>query len=164
MKGPFECPKYLAREKAEGVYQMAQMKVTPAEFAEKHARRTKAALEDMRKGIQAVTEAPGLAASKKADKMRTNLLDAIDSGKWARRVAAVTLDDWKTAMLDKGVARVPAGIDAARAKTEAFATQLLAFEEAALVKLNQMPDLTLEDSIARSAFWIREMSKFEFKR
>lgn len=143
---------------------MAKVKVTAAEFAEKHARRTKAALEDMRKGIQAVTEAPGKAAAAKQDKMRANLIAAIDSGKWAARVSAVSLDDWKTAMLEKGVARVPAGIDAAKAKTEAFAEQLLAYEETLLTKLNSMPDLTLEDSIARSGFWIREMAKFEFKR
>jgi len=66
---------------------MAKLRVTPAEFVEKHNRRTKAALEDLRRGVEAVTEAPGAKAAAKADKMRANLLEALDSGKWQRRVA-----------------------------------------------------------------------------
>jgi len=33
-------------------------KLTPAEYAEKHARRLKASTEDIRKGVAKVTEAP----------------------------------------------------------------------------------------------------------
>jgi len=140
------------------------VRVSSDEFVEKHARRTKAALEDMRRGVAAVTEAPGKKAASKADKMRARLVEAIDSGKWARRVAAVTVEDWKGAMLTKGVARVPAGIDASAVKVKAFADQLLPFEAGLKDTVDKMPDLTLEDSIARATAWIRGMSKFEFKR
>ena len=143
---------------------MATIRVTPDEFVEKHARRTKGALEDLRRGVAAVTEAPGVKAAASADKMRARLVESIDSGKWQRRVGAVTLDDWKTAMLSKGVARVPAGIDAAAGKTKKFATQLLAHETTLKDSVDKMPDLTLEDSIARATAWIRGMSKFEFDR
>jgi len=143
---------------------MATIRVTPDEFVEKHARRTKGALEDLRRGVEAVTEAPGAKAAASADKMRARLVESIDSGKWQRRVGAVTLDDWKTAMLSKGVARVPAGIDAAAGKTKKFATQLLAHETTLKDSVDKMPDLTLEDSIARATAWIRGMSKFEFDR
>lgn len=143
---------------------MAKIRVTPDEFVEKHARRTKGALEDLRRGVAAVTEAPGAKAANKADKMRAKLVEAIDSGKWQKRVGAVTLEDWKKAMLDKGVARVPAGVDAAADKTKKFAGQLLAHEATLKEEVDQMPDLTLEDSIARATAWIRGMSKFEFDR
>ena len=142
---------------------MATIRVNADEFVEKHARRTKGALEDLRRGVGAVTEAPGAKAAQKADKMRAKLVEAIDSGKWQKRVAAVSLDDWKKAMLEKGVARVPAGIDAAAEKTRKFAAQLLAFEATLKDTVDRMPDLTLEDSIARSTAWIRGMSKFEFE-
>ena len=143
---------------------MAKATITPDEFVEKHNRRTKAALEDMRRGISAVTEAPGAKAAQKADKMRTNLVAALDSGKWQRRVAAVSVDDWKKAMLEKGVNRVAAGVDAAAPKVREFASQLLSHQATLHDKVDQMPDLTLEDSIARATEWIRGMSKFEFKR
>jgi len=143
---------------------MAKMKVTPAQFVEKHARRTKAALEDMRAGVSRVTEAPGVKAAAKADKMKANLVAALDSGKWQARVASVSVEDWRTAMLEKGVGRVPAGIDAAAAKVGQFAEQLLAHESGLKDKIDGMPDLTLEDSVSRASEWIRGMSKFTFRR
>jgi len=143
---------------------MARVRVTPEEFQEKHARRVKAALDDMRRGVQRVTEAPGKKAAAKKEKMRTKILEAIDSGKWEERVASVTLEEWQRAMVEKGVARVPQGIDGAADKIRAFAEQLLAHQERVLAEIEQMPDLTLEDSIARATHWIRKMSEFKFKR
>ena len=143
---------------------MAGPRVNAAEFVEKHNRRTKAALQDMREGVSRVTEAPGVAAAGKADKMRANLLEALDNGKWQRRVAAVSLEDWKKAMIEKGVNRVAAGVDASAGKTRQFAEQLLSHQSGLMTEVEDMPDLTLEDSIARMTTWVRGMSKFEFKR
>jgi len=143
---------------------MAGPKVTADQFVEKHARRTKAALGDMREGVQRVTKAPGVAAAAKADKMRANLVAALDSGKWARRVAAVPLEDWKEAMINKGVNRVAAGIDASAGKTRQFAEQLLTHQAGLMATVDAMPDLTIEDSIGRMTTWVRGMGKFEFKR
>ena len=47
-------------------------KLTPLEFQEKHARRLKASVEDVRKGIDRVTENPCELAAAKQDKMLTN--------------------------------------------------------------------------------------------
>jgi len=143
---------------------MAGPKVTAEQFVEKHNRRTKAALPDMRVGVERVTTAPGVAAAAKADKMEANLLEALHSGKWARRVAAVSVEDWKKAMVDKGVNRVAAGIDAAAPKVHQFAEQLLSHQSGLMSTVEAMPDLTLEDSIGRMTAWVRGMSKFEFKR
>ena len=138
-----------------------RVRVTPEEFQEKHARRTSAALEDMRKGVERVTEAPGAAAAEQVKKMRQNVIAAIDNGKWARRVASVSLEDWKADMLDKGVGRVSGGLDRAKDKTIDFATKLIAHQNAILAKLDTMPTLTLEDSIARMTTQVREMVKFK---
>ena len=138
-------------------------KLTPAEFQEKHARRLKGALPDMRAGIARVTESPTKKAAAKVDKMRTHLLESIDDGTWARRLGAVTLEDWRTKMTDKGLARVSGGIDGAAAKVTDFASQLLPAIDAAQAKVKSMPDLTLEDSIARMTTMTREMAKFHKK-
>ena len=143
---------------------MAGPKVTAEQFVEKHNRRTKAALQDMREGVERVTEAPGIAAAAKADKMRANLIASLDNGKWQRRVAAVPLEEWKRAMIDKGVNRVAAGVDASAGKTRQFAEQLLSHQSGLMSEVEAMPDLTLEDSIGRMTTWVRGMSKFEFKR
>ena len=138
-----------------------RVRVTAEEFQEKHARRTTAALEDMRRGVERVTEAPGALAAAKEKKMRQNLLAAIDSGKWRRRVASVSLDDWKADMLEKGVGRVTGGLERSKDKVIEFAGKLIAHQNAILAKLDTMPDLTLEDSIARMTLQVREMVKFK---
>lgn len=143
---------------------MAKITITPAQFTEKHSRRLKGALEDMRRGVEGVSTAPGAAAAKKLDKMRAGIVRSLDDGTWARRVGAVSLEDWKKSMLEKGLNRVASGVDGAASKVEAFATQLLAAESSLQADISKMPDLTLEDSISRMTSWVRGMSKFEFKR
>ncbi|MEW5992950.1 MAG: hypothetical protein AB1744_00955 [Candidatus Zixiibacteriota bacterium] len=134
--------------------------ITPEEFAEKHARRLKAAIPDIQAGIERVTESPTAKAAAKQDKMLNNLTKAVTSGKWGAGLRRVTVDDWKHKFLSKGVARIPDGIDAAHDKVVGFAQQLLPYETALQGKIAAMPDLTVEDSVARSSMWIREMFKF----
>jgi len=140
-----------------------KVRVTPAEFQEKHGRRLKAASEDISKGIDKVTTAPGILAAAKQDKMKARLVARIDDGTWANRVKAVTLPDWKDKAKNIGVGRIPAGIDGAAAKVTSFASQLLPAVEAAATKVEGMPDVTIEDSVQRASTFIREMSKFKKK-
>ena len=138
-------------------------KLSPAEFADKHAKRLKAASAEMRTGIERVTDSPTAKAAAKQDKMRAKLLESIDNGTWAARLKGVSLEDWKSKMLNVGVGRVASGIDAAHDKVVDFATQLLPAVDAAKRKIETMPDLTLEDSIARMSEYVREMGKFKKK-
>lgn len=137
------------------------VRMSPTEYQEKHARRLKAALEDMRKGVERVTEAPGVKAAAAQDKMRANLIVAIDTGKWGRRVAGVSLAEWQAKMISKGIPRVAMGIDAAADKVREFATQLFDHENTVLSEIERLPDVTLEDAIVRATTWIRRMAEFE---
>jgi len=135
-------------------------KLTPEEFQEKHARRLKAAIADMERGVKAVTSSPTAAAAAKKEKMRAGINAAIDSGKWEAGLKRVTLDEWKEKMLAKGLPRVAAGIDAAAPKVQEFASELLAYEDRLQGEVAKLPDVTLEDSINRMTTWIRGMAKF----
>lgn len=136
------------------------VKLTPEEFAEKHARNLKASVPDIRAGVTRVTESPTAKAAAKQDKMLANLTEAVSSGKWAAGLRRVTLEEWKEKTLAKGIVRIAAGIDAAHDKVVAFATDLIAFENTLMSRVGAMPDLTLEDSIARATEWIRGMAGF----
>lgn len=139
-------------------------KVTPEEYAEKWARRLRGATEDIRRGIDRVDEAPGVAAARNENAMLQNVTEAINSGLWAKRVKAVSLQDWKDAAINKGVGRIPAGVEAAQPKMAEIAVELLQAVDAAAAAANALPKVTLEDSIQRSATFIREMSKRAPKR
>jgi len=135
-------------------------KVNPEQFADKWNRRIKAAVPDIQSGLQRVTTAPGELAAGKADKMLNKVTEAVQSGKWAERVRSVSLEDWRRQALQKGVPRIASGADGATDKMRDFANQLLPYVERIQQEVKRMPDLTLEDSIARASYVIREMSKF----
>lgn len=138
-------------------------RVSPNEFAEKWQRRMKNAVEDMRQGIQRVNEAPTAKAAAKADKMLAKITEAVQSGVWSERLRKVGLEDWRQAILNKGLQRVASGVDGATDKVQDFAQQLLQHIDAGLNQIRQMPDMTIEDSVNRAAAWIRHMSKFKKK-
>jgi hypothetical protein len=74
-------------------------------------------------------------------------------------VAAVSAEEWKKKTLDKGVARIAAGVDAAAGTQVAMATELLANVDNAVSAANQTPRGTLEDNITRMTTFVREMAK-----
>ncbi len=136
-------------------------KLTASEFQEKHARRLKAAVEDVRRGIDRVTENPCEKAAAKQDKMLTNLTAAISSGKWAAGLKRVSLEDWKRKARDIGVNRIAAGIDGAKDKVISFAEILLPHIDRGQDKIKAMPDVTLDDNINRMTTFIRHMSELK---
>lgn len=136
-------------------------KLTPAEATEKHSRRLKASVEDMRRGIDKVTENPCEKAAAKKDKMLQNLTAAVNDGKWERGLKRVSLDAWKKKARDVGVNRVAAGIDAAKDKVEDFFGDLLPHIDKQKAKLANMPDITLDDNINRMTSFVRGMSEFK---
>jgi hypothetical protein len=138
-------------------------KLTPTEFQEKHAKRLKAALPEIRVGIARVTESPTAKSADKIDKMRDHLMAKFEDGTIEARLRAVTLADWKKQMTDVGLGRISSGIDGAAGKVKDFAAQLLPAVDAAKATIAGMPDLTLEDSIGRMDAFIREMAKFHKK-
>ena len=140
---------------------MIMAKLTPQEFQEKHARRLKASVEDVRRGIDRVTESPTAKAAAKQDKMLTNLTAAVNSGKWAQGLKRVSLEDWKKKTRDVGVNRIAAGIDAAASKVVAFAEDLLPHIERGQEKIKSMSDVTLDDNINRMTTFIRHMSELK---
>jgi len=139
------------------------VRVSPEEFAEKWSRRLKSATEDIRKGVEKLDKSPTELAIKKKEKLKQRLIEAIDSGRWERGLQRVTLEDWKRAMISKGLNRIPAGVDEATPKVAEFGKALLSHIEGGQKAIESMPDLTLEDNINRMVTFIRHMSKFRWK-
>jgi hypothetical protein len=116
--------------------------------------------EKIRAGVQAVTEAPTAKAARRTDAMLAGLQRAIASGKVAAGLNAVSLEDWKSATLNKGIGRVAAGAAAAKPKVQNFAQQFLPHLEAGLRELDSMPRGDIETNIARATAMMRHNAKF----
>jgi hypothetical protein len=136
-------------------------KLTASEFAEKWARRLSAATPDIERGINRVDTSPTEKAARKKDKMLANLTQAVQSGKWEQGLRRVTLGDWKQATIQKGIPRLNQGVTSAQPKVAQFASELLTFQDSLKGQVENMPDLTIEDSINRMNTWTRGMAKFK---
>lgn len=117
--------------------------------AQKWRDRLQAATQEMTDGVRAVTQAPGQKAAQKSEVMKARLLEAINSGKWAKRVAAVSLADWQNMMITVGIPRVSQGASEKMPKMEKFMTKFLPFVDNVSKQIDSMPDATDADRKAR---------------
>lgn len=135
------------------------VKVTPEEFATRWGQGLKQSVERIRSGVERVTVSPGKSAAAHADKWHAAISAQATKEKWARRIGAMSLTDWQSAMIDKGVGRIATGVDAAQGKMAEYGAKLIAHQNVLLGELDGMADVTLEDSIIRATHWIRGMAK-----
>ena len=135
-------------------------RVTPAEYADKMARRLAGATQDITRGIERVTENPAQAAIAQKQLLIDRFMESINNGKWEEALGQVTLQEWKTAAREKGVPRIASGINAAKPKLTRFAQKLLPAVDAASATVKAMPKATLEDRINRATTYMREMANF----
>lgn len=134
---------------------------TPQEVADKWATRLGQSTAAITAGVDRVTINPAEKALAAKDKMVTNWNNAVNEGKWESGLQRVTLSSWKNDMKTKGIARIASGANAAKPKMQAFMTDFLPFVTTVQTEIDDMPDLTIEDSIARATHWIRRTGDFK---
>lgn len=113
--------------------------------------------EKVKRGVNAVKEAPGVTAAKSIEKMRANWIAALDSGRWQMNTTAVTLQAWQSAMINKGLPRIADGVRAAQQKVQNYATRAMPVYETLQNQIRQMPKRTVQDSLARVRVWMEGM-------
>ena len=136
-------------------------KVDATEYAQKWKENLDNSTARIKAQVAKVTVSPTLEAIKKKDKMKANIVKAIDNGKWERGLRSVTLEDWKDKMINVGVDRIPTGTASAQPKMKTFGEKLLAYEAGLQAKIKGMPDLTLEQNISRMVTFVKGMSEFQ---
>lgn len=105
---------------------------------------------------QAVTTAPGQLAARNAQAYLSGVQANYE--KWRRNVAAVSLQDWQTAFVQKGVPRIAPGAQAAQAKFASFMQQLLPYVERGKAQLPQRG--SFEQNVQRATAWMQYMHGF----
>jgi len=136
-------------------------RLTPEQAAEKLIRRAQGAVTDYVAGVKAVSESPTAQAARNLDKAQMNYTEAVQSGRMAKRLNAVSKEDWVKATSEKGQARYAPGLTASKEKVTGFFNEFLPFADRISAEVAAMPDLTIEDSVARASHAIRRLHEFE---
>lgn len=138
------------------------IKASPSDAASRYVTGMTNATEKIRAGVTSVTVSPMEKAASAKAKMLANLTQAVNDGKWERGLKSVSLDQWKALFLEKGLPRIAGGATAAEPKMVEYFTKAFPLMNTLLTKIEAMPNTTLDQSIARSAAWIRGMASLNF--
>ena len=141
---------------------MKMDRMTGQQVADKWAERLGSATKAITDGVNAVDVAPGQkAAAKKAEYVAGVTRN---QNKWARKVGAVTLEQWKTAMLRKAVPIIASRAIEAKGKVKAFFDEFLSHLQLVQSQLNSSPRGTIDQNIARAVLVIRANAAFGAQR
>lgn len=133
-------------------------------IAKKWASRMQAATTDMKEGVQAVTVSPTAKAADAVDKWTAGVQRARDEGTYEAGLRSVSLEQWKQAMLTKGVDRISTGVREATPKMTRFLGELLQHTEMVSQQIQAMPSNTPEDRKQRMLRNFELMSEFRSSR
>lgn len=113
-------------------------------------------------GVNAVTVAPGVKAAAAKALWLSKVTQAAD--KWAKNVSAVSLEQWKNAMLTTGLQRLQTGATAGQPKVAHFMGQFLTYLSSNAGAIAAMPKDSLEAAIAKAAAQIRVNAAFNYNK
>lgn len=108
-------------------------------------------------GVNAVTDNPMSKAIAAIPKMQQNFDAAVSSGKIARGMGRVTLQQWKSVTAAKDGTNLASGVNAAQQKRLAFDTYLVQTVNNGLPTIAAMPNTTLAEAIMKAGAWITYM-------
>ena len=128
-----------------------------ATVAQRWAQNLGSAGQKITDGVNAVSQAPGAAAAAQVGVWAANTQAA--QAKFARNVAAVSLNQWQQAVINKGIGRLQSGAQAAEPKFQVFMTKLLPYVQSGRGTLPKRGNL--QQNIARMTQWVTYMSKFQ---
>lgn len=141
----------------------SSVRMSAADISKKWLERTSAAGQAYINGVNSVTESPMAKAATQGTKMLAGITAAVNSGKWAKTLNAVSITEWKAKTAGVGAQRLASGVQAAQAKRAKFDAALVNHLNSVLPAIDAMQVLTLEDGINKAGAMIRAMAKFQYK-
>lgn len=119
------------------------------------------ATDKIKDGVNGVTESPMAKAAANVDGYVQGVQRAAQSGKWAAGLNRVSLSDWKSQMVGKGIANMSNGVNSAVPKVTRFLTDFLPYADSVKQQIAAMPNVTENDAEQRAIAAIRLMRQFK---
>lgn len=112
-------------------------------------------------GVQNVQAAPNAAAAAALPRWIASVTSKSVQDKYVAKNQAVTLDAWKTATVQFGVPNLSRGAQKGQSKYATFANKFYPFLNGTLAKVSAMPNVTLQDRIARAVTLMTENANYK---
>ena len=130
------------------------------QVADKWARNLAGSTESIKSGIAAVSVAPTEKAALAADRYASGVAASVASGDYQKGLRRVSLEDWRRAIINKGIPRIAAGAAESKPKMAAFLQEFLPHVEAGQRALESMPKGDLETNLQRAVSMMRHNASF----
>lgn len=134
---------------------------TAAEVFAKWQKNTSSAADDYVDGVQKTDKDIVQLAINAIPRMRTNVIDAIDSGRVANGLRKIGTDGIKLAVATKGKVAFTNGVAGAQTKFEGSFTPLLQYIDGVKRKIAAMPNITDADRDARMLENVKQMRQYK---
>ena len=131
---------------------------SPQNAATNWARGMANSTEKIKQGVMGGTESPTAKAAARADAYLAGVQRAVSERRYQAALEAVSTEQWKQAMLNKGVNRIAGGAEAAKGDFANFMGEFLPF--VAQVVQGLPPRGTTEQNIERAVQTMRGISRF----
>lgn len=115
-------------------------------------------------GVNAVTVAPTQKAAAAVDKYLSGVQEAVNSGRYVKRLQAVTLADWKDSLINKGMKNLDNGVRQGENKVVKFMDQYLPFIRQASARIQQMPSGGRANAMDRVSANLDALAQFKDSR
>lgn len=113
------------------------------------------------RGVENVSAAPNAKAAAALPRWIASVTSKDTQDKYVSKNQAVTLDQWKSATVQFGVPNLSRGAQKGQAKYTTFATKFYPYLNGVLGKISAMPNVTLQDRIARATTLMTENANYK---
>ena len=134
--------------------------LTTQQVVDRWAARGAASGDTVTRGVNAVTDSPTEKAAQAKQRWIDGVNRAAQSGRYEQGLRRVTLQEWRDAMIKKGVPNMVNGYTNGKAKFQRFMETFLPYVREGAARVRAMPKGTIDQSIARAAEMIRHNARF----
>lgn len=139
-----------------------QARKTAAQVAAKWSQNLANSQQSIKDGVNGVQTSPTALAAANPQGYLQGVQNAVANGTWAAGLNRVSLQDWKNAMLNKGLGRVATGAAQAQPKVQAAMGPLLQFIYDTRDQINSAnPRGSLQQNIQRSVAMQQAMAGYK---
>ena len=139
-------------------------KLDPTNMANNWKTKFAASGDNIKAGVQAMTETPGAVAARNPDKYLAGVNESVSSGRYAEGNTGYSLGWFQKRVIDVGIPRLQSGATKGQEAYLEYARQAAPVLAEIKAEVRSMPNNTEQERDARMLHQVARMRKFKFNK